>query len=43
VIQRGFREQRIGYASAITFIFFLFVLLVSLAQKFVLKSEKEIE
>jgi multiple sugar transport system permease protein len=43
VIQRGFREQRIGYASAITFIFFLFVLLVSLAQKLVLKSEKEIE
>lgn len=43
VVQRGFREQRIGYASAVTVVFFLFVLLVSGAQKALLKSESEME
>jgi len=43
IIQKGFREQRIGYASAVTLVFFMFVLFVSLIQKLILKSEKEID
>ena len=31
VVQPGFREQRIGYASATTIVFFCFVLLVIIA------------
>lgn len=43
VVQKGFREQRVGYASAATFVFFVFVLAVSGLQKVLLKSEREIE
>ncbi len=43
VVQKGFREQRVGYASAVTVVFFLFVLAVSLVQKATLKSEREID
>jgi multiple sugar transport system permease protein len=42
IVQKGFREQRIGYASAMTFVFFSIVLLISLLQKLLMKSEKEI-
>ena len=43
VVQQGFREQQIGYASAITVVFFAFVLLVSVTQKILLKTESEVE
>jgi multiple sugar transport system permease protein len=43
VVQQGFREQQIGYASAITVVFFAFVLLVSVTQKVLLKTESEVE
>ena len=43
IVQKGFREQRIGYASAMTFIFFFIVLAISLFQKMVMKVEKEVE
>jgi multiple sugar transport system permease protein len=39
---QGFRQGRIGYASAITVIFFLIVLAVSLAQRIVLKEERQV-
>lgn len=42
-VNQGFRQQRIGYASAITMVFFVIVLLVALVQKVLLKSEKETE
>ncbi|MEW6403314.1 MAG: sugar ABC transporter permease [Chloroflexota bacterium] len=43
VVQQGYREQHIGYASAITVVFFLFVFLVSAVQKVLMKSESEVE
>jgi multiple sugar transport system permease protein len=43
VVQQGYREQHIGYASAITVVFFAFVLLVSVTQKMLLKTESEVE
>lgn len=43
VVQQGFRQQHIGYASAVTVVFFLFVLLVSGIQKGLLKSSSEVE
>ncbi len=42
-VEQGFRQQRIGYGSAITMIFFVFVLGVALLQNFLLKSEKAID
>ncbi len=43
VVQQGFRQQHIGYASAVTVVFFLFVLLVSGIQKALLRSSGEEE
>lgn len=43
VVRKGFREQRVGYASAVTLVFFLFVLAVSLVQKALLRSEREVD
>ncbi len=40
-VERGFRQQRIGYASAVTMVFFVVVLIVALVQKALLKSETE--
>ena len=42
-VDQGFRQQRIGYASAITMVFFLIVMLVAFVQKMLLKSERELE
>jgi multiple sugar transport system permease protein len=39
---QGFRQGKIGYASAITVIFFLIVLAVSLAQRIFLKEERQV-
>lgn len=41
IYNTAFRRLNIGYASAMTIIFFLIVLAVSLAQRFVLSEEKE--
>ncbi len=43
IIQKGFREQKIGYASALTSIFFLIVLFIALIQKMILKYVDETE
>lgn len=42
-IEQGFRQQQIGYASAITLIFFVIVLVIALTQRALLRSEQEIE
>ena len=39
---QGFRQGRIGYASAITVVFFLIVLAISLAQRAFLKEERTV-
>lgn len=36
----GFREQRIGYASAIAVVFFLIILAINLVQRYVLREEE---
>lgn len=43
VINQGFRQLRVGYASAVTVTFFLIVLAVSLVQQFVLEEERAVE
>ena len=40
-VERGFRQQRIGYASAVTMVFFVVVLIVALVQRALLRSETE--
>jgi multiple sugar transport system permease protein len=40
MIQTGFRGMRIGYASAITFLFLAFVLAISLLQRVIVRSER---
>jgi multiple sugar transport system permease protein len=40
MVQMGFREQNIAYASAIAVIFFLIILTVSLVQRFVLRRQE---
>ena len=42
-IDQGFTQQKLGYASAITVVFFVIVLVIAGLQRFVLRSEKEIE
>ncbi len=39
-VQQGFKQGKIGYASAITVTFFLIVLCISLAQRIFIKGEK---
>lgn len=43
VINQGFRQLRVGYASAVTVTFFLIVLAVSLVQQYLLEEERAIE
>jgi multiple sugar transport system permease protein len=40
MVQTGFREQNIAYASAIAVIFFLIILTISLVQRFVLRPQE---
>ena len=43
VVNEGFRNQKIGYASALTIVFFLFILIVAFIQRSVMKSESTME
>ena len=43
VVNQGFRQGKIGYASAITVIFFVVVLAVSLFQRIFLREERAVE
>jgi len=42
LVNTGFRNQRIGEASAITVVFFLFVLAISLVQRSFLREERTV-
>jgi multiple sugar transport system permease protein len=41
-VNQGFRQGKIGYASAITVTFFVIVLVVSLSQRIFLREEREV-
>jgi len=43
VVNVGFRNQRIGEASAITIIFFLIVLAISIVQRYFLREERTVQ
>ena len=43
VVNEGFRQQRIGYASAITVVFFLIVLVISIIQRLVVPEERAVD
>jgi multiple sugar transport system permease protein len=43
VVDEGFRQQRIGYASAVTVAFFLIVLLISIIQRMVVPEERAVD
>jgi multiple sugar transport system permease protein len=43
VIQQGWGELKVGYASAISLIFFIIVLIVSLLQRQILREERQVE
>ncbi|OAA30730.1 ABC transporter permease [Kosmotoga arenicorallina S304] len=42
IYNMGFKRQYIGYASALTVVFFLLVLAISIIQRFLLKEEREV-
>lgn len=42
-VEQGFRQQKIGYGSAITVIFFVIVVTIALIQRALLRSEQAIE
>lgn len=42
IFNMGFKRQYIGYASALTVVFFLLVLAISVTQRFVLREEREV-
>lgn len=42
-VEQGFRQQKIGYGSAITMVFFMIVLVIALVQHALLRSEREVE
>lgn len=43
MVHEGFRNGRIGYASAISVVFFLIVLAISLVQRFLLREERAVQ
>jgi multiple sugar transport system permease protein len=42
-VSKGFQQGKIGYASAITVVFFIIVLLVSILQRVFLREEREVD
>jgi ABC-type sugar transport system permease subunit len=42
-VNEGFRQQRIGNASAITVVFFLIVLAISMLQRRFIREERAVE
>ena len=42
-VDTGFRQQKIGYGSAITVLFFIIVVSIALMQRALLKSQVEVE
>ena len=43
VVDQGFREQRIGYASALTVTFFVIVLGISILQRMLIREERAVD
>ncbi|KAF3999155.1 carbohydrate ABC transporter permease [Glaciimonas immobilis] len=43
MVQEGFRNGKLGYASALSVIFFMIVLLISILQRFLLKEERQVQ
>ena len=43
VVKQGFRQLNVGYASALTVVFFVIVLFVSLLQRVFLREERAVE
>ncbi len=43
VVHQGWGNLRVGYASAITFVFFVIVLGISMLQRFLIQEEREVE
>ena len=43
MVQEGFRSGKIGYASALSVIFFLIVFSISILQRFLLKEERQVQ
>ena len=43
VIEQGWRQLKVGYASAISVVFFLIVLLISILQRVFLREERQVE
>ena len=42
IVQQGFVEQNIGYASAMSVIFFLFIIAIALVQRYATREQKGI-
>jgi multiple sugar transport system permease protein len=42
VVEQGWGQLKVGYASAISLVFFIIVLIVSIGQRFILKEEREV-
>ena len=40
IVQQGFVEQNIGYASAMSVIFFLFIIAIALVQRYATREQK---
>lgn len=43
IYNEGFRKQRVGYASALTVVFFLIVLAISILQRLIRREEREVD
>jgi multiple sugar transport system permease protein len=43
MVHEGFRNGKIGYASALSVIFFLIVFLISILQRYLLKEERQVQ
>ena len=43
VIQQGWGNLKVGYASAISVVFFIIVLIISLLQRFILREERMVD
>lgn len=42
MVQEGFRNGKVGYASALSVVFFLLVLAISMTQRFLMREERQI-
>ncbi len=43
VIEQGWGQLKVGYASAISIVFFIIVLIISIGQRYILREEREVQ